>query len=237
MTHAAAGASAPRPRVYDVSQGAGVFSDVGVFVCFEGGEGSGKSTQSRLLRGWLEEQRCSVLLTFEPGDTPVGGELRRIVLDPATGALADRTEVLLYAADKAEHVDTVVRPALARGQVVVTDRYVDSTLAYQGAGRALDVAEVEAVARWATGDLRPHLTVVLDLAPEQGLGRFEGRDRIEGESLEFHQRVRDAFVTMAAADPAHYLVVDARAGVEEIAAAVRERVAPLLGRAVREVPA
>ena len=236
MTHATDGASVPRPRVYDVSQDPGVFADVGVFVCFEGGEGSGKSTQSRLLGGWLEEQGCSVLLTFEPGDTVVGRELRRIVLDPATGALADRTEVLLYAADKAEHVDTVVRPALDRGQVVVTDRYVDSTLAYQGAGRALDVAEVEYVARWATSDLRPHLTVVLDLAPEQGLGRFEGRDRIEGESLEFHQRVRDAFVAMAAADPAHYLVLDARAGVEEIAAAVRERVAPLLGRAVRGVP-
>ena len=106
-----------------------MFSDVGVFVCFEGGEGSGKSTQSRLLRGWLEEQGYAVLLTFEPGDTPVGRTLRRIVLDPATGALSDRTEVLLYAADKAEHVDTVVRPALARGEVVVTDRYVDSTLA------------------------------------------------------------------------------------------------------------
>ncbi len=221
------------PSVDDVSPGAGVYSDVGVFVCFEGGEGSGKSTQSRLLRAWLEEQRYSVLLTFEPGDTEVGRELRRIVLDPATGALADRTEVLLYAADKAEHVDTVVRPALARGEVVVTDRYVDSTLAYQGAGRSLPVAEVEAVARWATCDLRPHLTVVLDLAPEHGLGRFEGRDRIEGESLEFHERVRSAFVAMAAADPAHYLVLDARAGVEEIAAAVRTRVAPLLERATR----
>ena len=147
-----------------------------------------------------------MLLTFEPGDTAVGRELRRIVLDPATGALADRTEALLYAADKAEHVDTVVQPALDRGEVVVTDRYVDSTLAYQGAGRALDVAEVERVARWATRDLRPHLTVVLDLAPEQGLGRFEGRDRIEGESLEFHERVREAFLAMAAADPDHYLV-------------------------------
>jgi dTMP kinase len=223
--------------VYDVSQDAGVYSDVGVFVCFEGGEGSGKSTQSRLLRGWLEEQGYAVLLTFEPGDTAVGRDLRRIVLDPATGALADRTEVLLYAADKAEHVETVVQPALERGEVVVTDRYVDSTLAYQGAGRSLAVAEVERVARWATSDLRPHLTVVLDLAPEQGLGRFAERDRIEGESLEFHERVREAFVAMAAADPAHYLVLDARARVEEIAAAVRERVAPLLERAVRGVDA
>jgi dTMP kinase len=219
--------------VYAVSQVRGAYADTGVFVCFEGGEGSGKSTQSRRLRDWLETQGCSVLLTFEPGDTEVGRELRRIVLDPATGELSHRTEVLLYAADKAEHVDTVVRPALARGEVVVTDRYVDSTLAYQGAGRALDVSDVERVARWATGDLRPHLTVVLDLEPAAGFGRFEGRDRIEGESLEFHQRVREAFVRMAAADPGHYLVLDARRPVDEIAGAVRDRVAPMLGQAVR----
>lgn len=211
----------------------GVYAATGVFVCFEGGEGSGKSTQSRLLKAWLEGEGCSVVLTFEPGDTAVGRKLREIVLDPATGALSDRTEVLLYAADKAEHVDTVVQPALDRGDVVITDRYVDSTLAYQGAGRALAVGEVEDVARWATHDLRPHLTVVLDLAPEAGLGRFEGRDRIEGESLEFHERVREAFVQMAQADPDHYLVLDAHAPVEEIAAQIRERVRPLLGQAVR----
>ena len=207
---------------------AGVYAEHGLFVCFEGGEGAGKSTQSRLLRDWLVERGETVLLTFEPGDTPVGQELRRIVLDPATGDLSDRTEALLYAADKAEHVDHVVLPALARGEVVVTDRYVDSTLAYQGAGRTLDVSEVEAVARWATGDLRPHLTVVLDLEPQAGLGRFTERDRIEGQSLEFHQRVRQGFLALAEADPAHYLVLDARASVDEIAAAVRERVAKLL---------
>lgn len=206
----------------------GVFSEHGLFVCFEGGEGAGKSTQSRLLRDWLVERGRTVLLTFEPGDTEVGKELRRIVLDPATGELSDRTEALLYAADKAEHVDHVVLPALARGDVVITDRYVDSTLAYQGAGRTLDVAEVEAVARWATGDLRPHLTVVLDLAPEAGLGRFDERDRIEGQSLEFHQRVRQGFLDLAGADPDHYVVLDARAPIDEIAAAIRARIAPLL---------
>jgi dTMP kinase len=126
-----------------------------------------------------------------------------------------------------------VQPALDRGEVVITDRYVDSTLAYQGAGRALHVDEVERVARWATHDLRPHLTVVLDLEPAAGLGRFTGRDRIEGESLEFHQRVREAFLRMANADPEHYLVLDARQPVEEIAVAVRDRVAPLLAQAVR----
>jgi dTMP kinase len=207
---------------------AGVFSEHGLFVCFEGGEGAGKSTQSRLLRDWLVERGRTVLLTFEPGDTEVGKELRRIVLDPATGELSDRTEALLYAADKAEHVDHVVLPALARGEVVITDRYVDSTLAYQGAGRTLDVSEVEAVARWATGDLRPHLTVVLDLAPEAGLGRFDERDRIEGQSLEFHLRVRQGFLDLAAADPDHYVVLDARAPIDEIAAAIRSRLEPLL---------
>ena len=211
----------------------GVHAPTGVFVCFEGGEGSGKSTQSRLLRDWLEEEGYDVVLTFEPGDTEVGREMRRIVLSPETGELADRTEVLLYAADKAEHVETVVQPALERGAVVVTDRYVDSTLAYQGAGRSLDVREVEQVARWATHDLRPHLTVVLDLEPEHGLGRFAGRDRIEAESVEFHQRVRAAFLEMAEADPDHYLVLDARLPVEEIAAEIRAEVTPLLERATK----
>lgn len=221
----------PPPRVYAVSTGR--YAESGVFVCFEGGEGSGKSTQAGLLRDWLQEQRYAALLTFEPGDTIVGRELRRIVLSPETGQLSDRTETLLYAADKSEHVDTVVLPALERGDVVITDRYVDSTLAYQGAGRSLVPAEVERIARWATHDLRPHLTVVLDLDPRRGLSRFAGRDRIEGESIEFHERVRDAFVAMAEADPGHYLVLDARADVDEIASAVRERVAPLLGQAVR----
>ena len=209
------------------------YADAGVFVCFEGGEGSGKSTQSRLLAKALTADGYTVLLTFEPGDTPVGQELRRIVLSPETGDLSPRTESLLYAADKAEHVDTVVDPALARGEVVITDRYVDSALAYQGAGREIDVAEVERVARWATADLRPHLTVVLDLEPSAGLERFEERDRIEGESPDFHQRVREAFLQMASADPEHYLVLDARAPVEEIAARVFDAVTPLLGQAAR----
>lgn len=226
----AAGSVRPVPPLTPASPS---YAARGVFVCFEGGEGSGKSTQSRRLAAWLSGGGYDVLSTFEPGDTPVGREVRRIVLSPETGALSDRTEALLYAADKAEHVDTVVRPALERGAVVITDRYVDSTLAYQGAGRTLDVAEVEAVARWATGGLRPHLTVVLDLAPEAGLGRFAERDRIEGESLDFHERVRAAFVAMAAADPDHYLVLDARADVDAIEAAVRAGVEPLLDQAAR----
>jgi dTMP kinase len=210
-----------------------VHTTTGVFVCFEGGDGTGKSTQSRSLAATLEQRGYHPLLTFEPGDTAVGKEMRRIVLDPATGELSHRTEVLLYAADKAEHVDTVVLPGLERGQVVITDRYVDSLLAYQGAGRALDLGDVERVARWATRDLRPHLTVVLDLEPQHGLSRFDERDRIEGETPDFHVRAREAFLAFAAADPDHYLVVDASRPAEEIAEVVVTRVEPLLGQALR----
>jgi dTMP kinase len=210
-----------------------VHTTTGVFVCFEGGDGTGKSTQARALAASLEERGYHPLLTFEPGDTPVGKEMRRIVLDPATGELSHRTEVLLYAADKAEHVDYVVMPALERGQVVITDRYVDSLLAYQGAGRALELRDVELVARWATRDLRPHLTVVLDLDPAHGLSRFAERDRIEGESPDFFARARTAFLTLAAADPDHYLVVDASRPADEIAEVVLTRLEPMLDGATR----
>ncbi len=210
----------------------GTFTDTGVFVCFEGGEGAGKSTQAKALAGWLTEAGFAVRLTFEPGDTPVGRELRRIVLDPETGDLSPRTEALLYAADKAEHVDTVVRPALDRGEVVVTDRYVDSSLAYQGEG-GLEAEGLERMLRWSTDDLRPHLTVLLDLEPQQGLGRFTERDRIEQRDLDYHARVRQALAHLAAADPDHYAVLDARRPVEELTAAIRERVEPLLEQARR----
>ena len=211
----------------------GYYAPTGVFVCFEGGEGAGKSTQTRALESWLRSEGYAVRLTFEPGDTEVGRILRDIVLSPSTGELSDRTESLLYAADKAEHVETVVLPALERGEVVITDRYVDSMLAYQGAGRPLELAEVEHVARWATHDLRPHLTVVLDLEPDHGLGRFAERDRIEGESVEFHERVRRAYLELAARDPEHYLVVDAGRAAQEITDVVLTRLEPLLAQAVR----
>src|SRR4051794_33585935 len=208
-----------------------LFTETGVFVALEGGEGSGKSTQAALLVTWLESLGHHVLLTREPGGTEVGKILRHIVLDNATGELSPRTEALLYAADKAEHVDQVVLPALADGAIVLTDRYVDSTLAYQGAGRHLDPAEVEHIARWATSSLRPHLTIVLDIDPAIGHTRFEGADRIESEPLEFHQRVRTHFLELAAADPAHYLVVDGEDPAEQIHAAVRAAVEPWLGQA------
>lgn len=212
----------------------GVFSATGVFIALEGGEGAGKSTQAERLASWLRSQGYAVLLTHEPGDTEVGAKLRRIVLDPATGSISDRTEALLYAADKSEHVDSVITPALVDGKVVITDRYVDSTLAYQGAGRALQDRDVEKIARWATADLRPHLTVLLDLPPQDGLTRFEERDRIEGESVEFHERVQQAFLRLASAQPEHYLIVDARLPIDEIASQVRSRVEPLLDQAVKQ---
>ncbi|MDX6300349.1 MAG: dTMP kinase [Nocardioidaceae bacterium] len=215
---------------------AGIYAATGCFVALEGGEGAGKSTQARLLGDWLQEQGYDVLLTHEPGDTEVGRQLRRIVLDPATGDISHRTEALLYAADKAEHVDRVIAPALARGAVVITDRYVDSTLAYQGAGRALPDREVERVARWATGDLRPHLTVLLDLPPQLGLTRFEERDRIERESVEFHERVREMFLQLASGSPEHYLLVDARRPVAEVTHEIQTRLRPLLSHATRSAP-
>lgn len=204
------------------------YADRGLFLCFEGGEGGGKSTQSKLLAQWLESADREVVLTHEPGATEVGQKVRQIVLSPETGHLDDRTEALLYAADKSEHLDKLVRPALERDAVVITDRYVDSSLAYQGAGRALDAGELEQMLRWATGDLRPHLTILLDVDPSAGLTRFTGRDRIEGEPLEFHQRVRQGFLDLAAADPEHYLVLDAGGTIEAVAEAIRERVAALL---------
>ena len=200
----------------------------GVFIVFEGGDGVGKSTQARLLADWLQEQGHEVVLTFEPGDTRAGAVMRQIVLDPDTGDLSPRAETLLYAADKAHHVYEVVRPALDRGAVVVCDRYVDSMLAYQGAGRELGTDRLEAIARWATGDLLPDLTVLLDLDPERGVGGIERPDRVEGAGLEFHLRARAEFLALASREPDFYLVLPARTDREEIAAAVRERVAPLL---------
>jgi dTMP kinase len=199
-----------------------------VFVALEGGEGAGKSTQCLRLRDWLVERGHDVLLTREPGGTTVGAALRSIVLDPATGDLSPRTEALIYAADKAEHVDTVVLPALAEGTVVITDRYVDSTLAYQGAGRELTAAELEPVARWATRDLRPDLTVLLDVDPRTGTSRFAARDRLEAEPVRFHDRVREGFLALAAADPPRYLVLDAADEVDRIADRIRAAVEPLL---------
>lgn len=203
----------------------------GLFLAFEGGEGSGKSTQTRLLGEWLTRQGREAVLTREPGGTDVGAALRRILLDPATGELSARTEALVYLADKAEHVDHLIVPALERGAVVVTDRYVDSMLAYQGAGRALSVAELDPIAHWATAGLRPDLTIVLDVDPTIGLARAGAPDRIEAEPLAFHERVRDHFLALAAAEPGRYVVISAAQTPDQIAGQIREAVTPWLARA------
>ena len=200
----------------------------GLFVVFEGGDGVGKSTQGRLLADWAQTQGIAARLTFEPGDTAAGRMIRQIVLDPATGDLDPRAEALLYAADKAHHLHDVVRPALARGELVICDRYVDSMLAYQGAGRVLDLAEVAEIARWATAGLTPDLTVLLDLEPERAVGTIADPDRLESAGADFHQRARLLFLDLAARAPERYLVLPARREIEWIAAQVRDRVAALL---------
>jgi dTMP kinase len=207
------------------------YPESGVFIALEGGEGAGKSTQAKLLEAWLTGLGHSVLLTREPGGTPVGTALRNLLLDPATGNISARTEVLVYAADKSEHVDALLLPALAEGNVVITDRYVDSTLAYQGAGRSVDIADLEWIARWATGGLRPNLTVVLDIDPVDGLARAGEPDRIESEPLDFHLRVREHFLRLAAADPEHYTVISAHGDPADVQSSIRRAVEPLLNGA------
>ncbi len=203
----------------------------GVFVAFEGGEGVGKTTQIAVAAAYLRAAGHDVVETREPGGTPLGRELRSLVLDP-DGLIAPRAEALLYAADRAQHVETVIRPALEAGRVVLTDRYVDSTLAYQGTGRGLTVEDARVITDWATGGLLPDLTVLLDLDPRFGLARAEARsapDRLESAAFEFHQAVRDSFTALAAAAPDRYLVIDAAKPVEVIAVAVQEALAARLG--------
>jgi dTMP kinase len=203
----------------------------GVLIAFEGGEGAGKSTQVRRLQEWLTHEGLVARATFEPGATSSGAGIRAILLDRAHAGLSPRSEALLYAADRAQHVHDVLRPALDAGEVVITDRFIDSSLAYQGAGRTIPLEDVRGLSRWATQGLVPDLTVLLDLPPEVGLSRARGRaaaDRLESESLDFHQRVRRTFLALAEAEPDRYLVLDAQRSPDEVAAAIRTRVAELL---------
>ncbi|WP_022894039.1 dTMP kinase [Agromyces subbeticus] len=203
----------------------------GLFITFEGGDGSGKTTQAELLGAWLVEAGRTVVRTREPGGTEVGVEVREIVLHHR-GDIAPRAEALLYAADRAHHVATLVRPALERGDVVIQDRYVDSSVAYQGAGRVLDPDAVRGLSEWATEGLAPDLTILLDLDADVARTRLDSArtryDRLEAEASAFHTRVRAAFLALAEAEPSRFLVVDASLPVAEIAAAIRERVAGLL---------
>ncbi|MBB6345821.1 dTMP kinase [Nonomuraea muscovyensis] len=201
----------------------------GLFVAFEGGEGSGKTTQSRMIAIWLRDQGHDVVQTREPGSTKVGMRLRAILLDAAERGLSPRAEALMYAADRAEHVEKVIHPALRRGAIVVCDRYVDSSLAYQGAGRDLAPEDVSKVNAWATGGLVPHLTVLIDVPPSVGLTRLGGAaDRIEAEPLDFHERVRKEFRALAAATPERYLVVDGTLPPEKITQTIQDRMRDIL---------
>ena len=203
----------------------------GLWVTFEGGDGTGKTTQATRLENWLREQQRTVVRTREPGGTEVGVLIREIVLHHR-GEVAPRAEALLYAADRAQHVATLVRPALGRGDVVIQDRYLDSSVAYQGAGRVLDAEQVRDLSMWATEGALPDLTVLLDLDPAVARRRLDAADkpfdRLEAEKSAFHERVRDAFLALAAADPRRFLVLDAARSEDELAAAVRDRIRPLL---------
>lgn len=201
----------------------------GLFIAFEGGDGAGKSTQAQLLGQWLQEGGHEVVHTREPGGTTLGKALRELVLHGEDGSVTPRAEALIFAADRGHHVATVVRPALERGAVVLTDRYLDSSVAYQGAARDLGHEEIRNLSLWAVQGLLPQLTVLLDVTAQQGrTRRGEVHDRLERETDTFHDRVRQGFLELAAREPDRYLVLDASLLVEELAAAVRTRVCGLL---------
>ena len=203
----------------------------GLWVTFEGVDGSGKSTQAEALARWVTGRGRVVTRTREPGGTDVGGLIRGIVLHHR-GDVVPRAEALLYAADRAQHVATVVRPALDRGEVVVQDRYLDSSVAYQGAGRVLDPDQVRSLSLWAADGALPDLTVLLDLDPDAARTRLDADDkpydRLEAQAPDFHRRVRESYRALARAEPDRFLVVDAAAPQDRIAALVRERIQPLL---------
>ena len=198
-----------------------------LFISFEGGEGSGKSTQTELLKSYLETIGETVLLTRDPGGTVLGQKLRAILLAHATGAISPRAEALLYAADRAHHVFSLIKPALENGSAVISDRYLDSSIAYQGAGRILQPAEVARISRWATETLTPTLTIILDLPAEVGLARLDSQDRLEAEPLAFHERVRQEFLNLANVDPERYFVVNALQTREQIHTQIVDRVSKL----------
>jgi dTMP kinase len=199
----------------------------GVFIAFEGGEGIGKSTQSKLLKAWLEQEGETVVLSREPGGSDLGIEIRKILLSHSTGEISPRAEALLYAADRAHHVYSVIRPALARNEVVISDRYFDSSIAYQGAGRVLEPGEVARISRWATESLFPTLTIIIDLPPQIGLSRLKSKDRLESQPMDFHERVRQEFLQLAALDPERYVIIDGNQSIEDTHAAIISRVSEI----------
>ncbi|MFN8482912.1 MAG: dTMP kinase [Anaerolineae bacterium] len=207
----------------------------GRFITFEGAEGSGKSTQARQLALWLQQGGLAVLFTREPGGTPIADQIRHVILTPENTAMAPQAEVLLYSAARAQHVAERIRPALERGEIVVCDRFADSTLAYQGYGLGLDLEMLRVVTQFATGGLSPDLTVYLDCPAEIGLARKREAARLGGEwnrldrkPIEYHERVRQGYLELAGADSHRWQVIDATGAVEDVQAAVRAAVAPYL---------
>lgn len=204
----------------------------GLFIAFEGGDGAGKSTQAAAVQARLEAAGHAVLRTREPGGTPIGEKLRSLVLDHGHGDIDARTEALIFAASRAAHVQQVIVPALERGEIVLCDRFIDSSVAYQGAGRELGIAAVLDINLWATASLLPDVTVLLDVAPDHGRDRRlageAAEDRLESEPDDFHGRIRAAFLELAAARPGDYLVLDARAEREVLTDAILERICGLL---------
>ena len=196
-----------------------------MFITIEGPDGSGKTTQIRLLAEWLREQGYEVVLTREPGGTGIGDQIRGVLHDPRNTAMDARTEILLYSASRAQHVAQLVRPALAAGRIVISDRYADSTLAYQGYGRGLDLGMLRTITVFATGGLTPDLTLYLDIAPQQGLQRrrLGGGEwnRLDAETLEFHQRVRAGYLELVRQEPERWVVIEAARSVEEVQAEIR----------------
>ena len=205
-----------------------------MFITFEGPDGSGKTTQIRLLVEWLQELGHAVALTREPGGTEIGDQIRAVVHDPSNTAIDPRTEILLYSADRAQHVAECVLPALAKGKVVISDRYADSTLAYQGYGRALDLETLQRITDFATRRLKPDLTLYLDIAPHVGLQRRQAGggewNRLDAEALEFHQRVRDGYLALMSGDPDRWVMIDAARSIEEVQADIRACVQARLGK-------
>ena len=199
-----------------------------MFVAFEGGEGAGKSTQESRLAALLTERGFDVVRTREPGGTPAAEQIRTVVLGRENSGLDPRAEALLFAAARGDHAARLIRPALERGAVVICDRYIDSSVAYQGYGRDLGPDRIRDLSLWATGGLVPDLTILLDVDPEVGLGRVADPDRLESEPLDWHRAVRDGFLSIAAAQPDRYLVLDASQTVGDLADQIAQRVLALL---------
>ena len=202
---------------------------MGLFITFEGGEGCGKSTQSRLLLKKLEQRNIPVVLTHEPGGTALGNELRKALKRKRGSSISPQTELFLVAASRAQLVAELIRPALEEGKVVICDRFTHSTMVYQGYGRGLDFTAIQMVNNMATGNLNPDLIILLDISPEQGLARKRSlKDRFELEDLSFHRRVREGYLKMAVAEPDRWLVIDASLPKAKIAEIIWDRVSRLL---------